>query len=440
METEIMSLESAERARRFKIVRTCSFLLLTACLMITFFDRFAPAAFSESLARDFGIPATALGTLAGLNLYIYTAMQVPAGALIDRFGARRCVASGILVTSAGSIVFAASPTMEVAYLGPILMGLGTSGVFVGIMKSNASWFDPSSYGVMTGITMLLANAGSVLASGPSAMLLNFFSWRAIFLVIGGISLAFSFGVYILVRDTPEVAGFTRVPQVVGAGGHRSTCRSLRFELNAIRLTRGVWPALWASIGTNSTFYALAGLWGVPLLVDGFGVGSAYASLYNTLALIAYGLASFLAGLYSDRLGRRKPIIVGACVVSVIGWTSLALFHWKPGWSGLVLYILVGTAGCQVVVVFANVKELVPSRVSATALAIVNSGVFLAAAIIETVFGVILDQYWAGQKFAGIRIYDLGDFKIALLLPAGISIFGMIMSLRCRETRCRNVAS
>lgn len=433
-----MALEPIDRKRRFKVVRLCSFSLLTGCMIITFFDRFAPAAFSGALARDFEIPATALGTLAGLNLYVYTGMQVPAGVLIDRFGARRCVSFGILVAAAGSAVFAAAPSVEVAYTGPFLMGLGASGVFVGIMKSNSAWFNPSSYGIMTGITMFLGNMGGIVAAAPSAILLYYISWRTIFYAVAAACLALSIGVYALARDTPGDAGFTMPPQTKRRDDTSPTWQSLRADFNTIRLTRGVWPALVASIGTNSTFYALSGLWGVPLLVDGFGVGSTRASLYNTIALAAYGIASFLVGLYSDRLGRRKPLMVGSCVVSVVGWVSLDLFHWTPGWSGLTLYILVGAVGCQVVVAFANVKELVPDHVSATAIAIVNSGVFLTAAAIETAFGVILDQCRGGHGFTGSSVYDLSDFKTALWLPAGISVIGLIMSLRCRETHCRNV--
>jgi sugar phosphate permease len=180
---------------------------LVSCLIISFFHRFAPAAFAGTLTREFGTSAAALGTLAALNLYVYTAMQIPAGVLIDRLGNRICVSAGTLAAAAGSVVFALAPTLTVAYLGPLLMGLGASTVFVGIMKSNTLWFSPAHYGVMAGVTMLLANIGSIAAAGPSAVLLRWFDWRIVFLAVGVLALLLAVGVYLLVQDRPEDADF-----------------------------------------------------------------------------------------------------------------------------------------------------------------------------------------------------------------------------------------
>jgi sugar phosphate permease len=309
------------------------------------------------------------------------------------------------------------------------------------MKNNTVWFAPGSYGVMAGVTMLLANVGSVLASGPSAAVLRWLSWRDLFAAAGMVSLVLAVGVYLVARDLPEHAGFSPVVTLPRPHQHRSNRpklgeRSLRGDLNRVRTIRGLWPAFWAAIGTNATFYAFAGLWGIPLLTDGFGLPNSDAALYTTLGLLAYGIASFVIGLYSDRLGRRKPLIIAASVAAVVGWLALGVLPWSPGWSGLALYLLVGLAGCQVVVAFANVKELVPTRLAATALAVVNFGVFLGAALIETLFGSILDTLRRGTS-TGPRHYPLSDYRAALWLPIAVSVLGLLMSLRCRETRSRN---
>jgi len=422
----------------FQLVRWGGFFLLISCLIIGFFHRFAPAAFAGTLTREFGTSAAALGTLAALNFYVYTAMQIPSGALIDRLGTRICVSAGTLAAAAGSVVFALAPNLAVAYLGPLLMGLGASAVFVGIMKGNTLWFSPAHYGVMAGVTMLLANVGSIAAAGPSAVLLHWFDWRTVFLAVGALALLLAVGVYLLVHDRPEDAGFAPLAPAVRRPSGLAPRRSLLTDLKEVAATRGLWPVFWAAIGTNATFYAFAGLWGVPLLTDGFGLSNASAAVYTTLGLAGYGLASFAVGLYSDRLGRRKPPIVAASAAALGGWLALAVLPWGPGWSGLLLYMLVGLGGCQVVVAFANVKELVPARIAATALAVLNFGVFLGAAIIEPVFGMILDHLWDGRLLAGIRQYEFSDYRTALWLPVGVSLFGLLASLRSRETYCQDL--
>lgn len=60
--------------------------------------------------RAFGTTGAALGSLAAVYYYIYTAMQIPAGVLADTLGARVSVTLGNLVSGAGSILFGLAAT------------------------------------------------------------------------------------------------------------------------------------------------------------------------------------------------------------------------------------------------------------------------------------------------------------------------------------------
>jgi hypothetical protein len=55
------------------------YAVLVAAYMLAFFHRFAPAMVSAELSQAFGITAAALGSLAAMYFYIYTAMQIPGG-------------------------------------------------------------------------------------------------------------------------------------------------------------------------------------------------------------------------------------------------------------------------------------------------------------------------------------------------------------------------
>ncbi len=119
---------------------------------------------------------------AAANFWVYTAMQVPVGVLIDRDGTRLVVCAGGAVTPLGTVVLGVAPGYGVALLGPMLVGLGTSGIFVGLMEFNVTWFPAHRYGLVTGITMFVGDLGSILAEGPSPGLLSVLSWRSIFLI------------------------------------------------------------------------------------------------------------------------------------------------------------------------------------------------------------------------------------------------------------------
>ncbi|MDR6226733.1 hypothetical protein JOE21_002743 [Desmospora profundinema] len=137
------------------------------------------------------------------------------------------------------------------------------------------------------------------------------------------------------------------------------------------------------------------------------------------------------------MGRRKPLLVTAGILSFAGWFGLAFLPWSPGWSGILLYLLVGVSAAQMVVGFAAVKEFVPLRITGSALALVNAGVFLAVAVIQPLFGVLLDVAWDGTVVNGVPVYSLEDYRWGLLFSCLISFTGFLACFWVRETYCRN---
>ncbi|MFC4376284.1 MFS transporter [Nocardia halotolerans] len=391
--------------------RLVGWSVLAGCFLLGFFHRFAPATSAEALSADLGADGAALGALAAWHFWMYTVAQIPAGMLVDRYGTRRCVAVGALMTGAGSFALAGAPSVVVASVGPVLTGAGLSVVFVGIMKYNAAWFRPESYGLVTGVTMLLATCGAILAGSPTAWLLEHYSWREVFAVAAVAGVVLSVAVAVVVRNRPPR---DPAPGAAFSGGARASLRG------ALR-RRELWPLLLATVGTNGTFYAFAGLWGVPLLTEAHGLSNTVATVYNTVALVVYGVGCLAIGVWSDRVGRRKPFLLATSAMAVAGWVGLAALPWSPGWQGMGLYVLVGAAASQVTVSFAALKESVPTHVAATALAVLNAGVFAASAALQPLFGLVVDS---GSGWGW-----------ALVLMAGAAAAGLVAVRYSHETWC-----
>ncbi|MEI7034417.1 MFS transporter [Streptomyces pratensis] len=396
--------------------RIAGWSVLTGCFLLGFFHRFAPATFADALSVEFAAGEAELGALAAWHFWVYTAAQVPAGLLVDRYGARVCVATGSLVTAAGSLALSSAGGLAVASAGPVLTGAGLSVVFVGIMKYNAAWFRPESYGLVTGVTLLLGSCGAVIAGSPTAWLLERYDWRLLFAAAALTGLALSLAVALVVRDRPALGSAPRTRP-------RHTARS---GLVVALRSRAMWPLLVATVGTNGTFYAFAGLWGVPLLTETRGLSNTVAAWYTTTALAVYGVGCLVIGLWSDRAGRRRPYLLATSGMAVAGWSGLALLPWEAGWQAMGLYVLVGAAASQVTISFAALKESVPGPVAATALALLNTGVFAASAVLQPLFGLVLDGGFG--------------WRPALLLMAGGSAVGLLAALGARETGCRPLAT
>lgn len=424
--------------RRFHRVRLLIYGVLAVSYMLVFFHRIAPAVVAADLMRAFDTTGAALGTLAAIYFYVYAAMQIPAGVLADTLGVRRAASAGALVAGAGSLLFALAPTFAIASIGRFLVGLGVSVVFVGFMRANADWWSERQYGLISGVTVFLGNVGAILAAAPLAALLAVASWRTIFVLVGALSLAIAALTYLLVRDRPEQMGFPSLREMEGKPAHAPRARHWWHDLGEVLRNRAIWPGFFASFGLGGAALAFVGLWGVPLLTDVHHLPRAQASLYTTLMLAAFAIGCVVFGLLSDRIGRRKPVLIGASLATALSWLALATLPWSPGWTGLSLFALLGFWTGGFIVTFGAAKEIVAPGIAGMGIAVVNTGSFLGAAITQPAFGALMDLTWDGTVVNGVRQYSAGDYTNGLMLCYGLTVMAVVASFYLRETYCRNV--
>ncbi len=421
---------------RFNRVRWTVFWTLIASYIMVFFHRMVPGVVAADLMQAFQTSGAALGSLAATYFYIYTALQIPSGVLADTLGPRISVTLGGLVSGAGSILFGLAPDFATASWGRFLVGLGVSVVFIGLMKSNAVWFSERQYGRIGGLTLLLGNLGSIMAAGPLALLLVEVSWRSVFVSAGFVSIAFAVLTLILVRNRPEDAGFPSLREQEGLPSHPARDQHWLRDLREVMTTRAVWPGFWVNFGLTGCFLAFAGLWAVPLMRDLHGLDRASASLYTTVTLAAFAIGAFKVGWISDRIGRRRPVIIAGTALSCLAWLALILLPWGPGWSGLLIFTLLGLTAGGNVVVYAAAKEVLPARVAGMAIALVNTGLFLGAAVMQPAFGWVLDLTWDGAMREGVRLYGRADYLNGLWLSFGCALIALVAAPLMRETRCQ----
>jgi sugar phosphate permease len=432
------SAASAFDPRRFQWVRWSIYAVLILAYMSVFFHRMAPAVVSAELMTAFHTTGAALGSLAAMYYYVYTAMQLPAGVLADTVGTRSVATLGNLVAGVGSILFGLAETMEMAMAGRFLVGLGVSVIFVGLMKSNTVWFRERIYGLISGVTLLLGNIGSVLAAGPLAWLLGHVSWRSAFVGIGVLSLLLALLSLLIVRNRPEHAGFPSLRAMEGKAAHAEREKHWLHDMGEVWSNLRVWPGFWFNFGMAGSLFAFAGLWGIPLLRDVHGLSRDEAAQYTTLTLLAMAVGTLLLGWISDRLGRRKPVMAMSALLYLLTCAGLLWLPWTPGAGGMALFALLGLCGSGFVLSYACAKEVCAPALSGMAISVVNTGLFLGAAIMQPLFGWVLDRGWDGTMQNGLRLYSGADYHSALWLMLGFAAVALITSLRITETRGRNI--
>lgn len=400
------------------------FGLAVAAFWLSFFHRVAPAAIAADLQQSFDIGGAMLGVLAATYYVIYTLMQVPTGVLNDTVGPRRVLAAGCLVAGAGSILFGVAETVTGAIVGRTLAGLGVSVAFVSMLKLNADWFHENRFATMTGFGAMLGLTGALAAATPLAWVATFVSWRVVFVAAGVASLLLAVAIWLVVRDRPDGAF---VPAPPSQGGPR-----WREGLALVVRNRATWPCFWYGFGMSGSYMTFVGLWGVPYLVHAYGLSVVEATQHTSLMLVCLALSQGAVGALSDRIGRRRPLILGSGLAYLACWVAwLAGAAVLPG-ASYAISIVMGLSVCGMTLSWACAKELNPPEYSGIAISVVNTSGFLAVGLLQPLVGWLLDRAAAGATYTGAH-YLPGITLLAVF--AAIAFAG---ALFIRETHCRNI--
>jgi len=405
--------------------------LAIAAYFLSFFHRVAPATIAGDLGAAFQIGGASLGTLAATYFFIYMLMQVPTGIFSDTIGPRRILFVGGLVAGVGSLLFGLATNFEMAFAGRSLVGLGVSVTFVAMLKLVAVWFEDNRFATLTGLCMLLGNLGSILAGAPLAWLTQLVSWRTVFVAVGVLSVAIGIASLFFVSDAPEErkhpVGIDRTAWLTG--------------LLTVLQNRATWPGFFVNIGMAGSFFAFAGLWAAPYFTQALGMTRATAASHISLYFIGYAVGSALLGRISDRLGRRKPLLLVCSLLHALGWLI-----WLSGMplsllASYLLCLVMGMLTGSFTLTWSCAKEVNSPLLSGMATSVVNVGVFLGPAILQPLVGWAIDHSWqmAGGALAnGVHLYTAADYQSGLWLMFGAAAFGCFSTLFIRETGCKNI--
>nr|WP_282594348.1 MFS transporter [Halorientalis brevis] len=399
---------------------------MAAAYALVSVHRLSTAVLAEQLTAAFGTTGAALGTLHASFFYIYAAMQLPAGVVADRLGSRRVVAAGTVVMSVGVLVFGTADSYVVAFLARALIGFGGSLLFIAILRFCANWFRPGEFARMSGLTIATAGFGGILATTPLAMVVTATDWRTTMLGLGGLGFVLAALAYLLARDSPADAG---LPEIDGVPMARTpSLRSVLGNVRGVLREPETWLVgivLFAGTGVNITVF---GLWGVPYLVQTYGLSVTDASTYTLLGSLGLLVGPPLVGWLSDRLERRTSLMVVGEGLFASGYALLAVLGKPPlPVVGLVFFASGFLAGAYALG-YTVIKERHVSGASGVSTGTVNTIAFTGAALLPTLMGVVLDTYGTGETIGGTQAYSVLGYRVAFGLVAGAGVVALLAAL------------
>lgn len=371
------------------------FTLMAIGYLLVNFHRLCPAVVAVDLMNDLKAGGSLMGILASAYFYPYALMQIPSGLLSDSWGPRKTIVSSFLLAGLASIALGFAETSGAAIAARILVGVGVSLFFVPIMKIVTHWFTAAEFSFMTGLIIATGGLGALSAAYPLAFLSSHIGWRGSFMSIGVVTLLTAGAIWVLVRNTPEELGYSAVDREKPGTDSHSQAMPLWDGVKHVLASRRFYPLASWYFFTFGVFYCFAGLWGGPYLIEVYGLSKAESGTVLSMFAVAIIAGSPLFSLLSDRVfhSRKKVLVISSicllllCVPLAFSsgrFTTVPLYVWS---------FLFGFFGCAISVIgFAAAKESFPVQITGTALGLLNGFPFLGGALMQPLFGYLLDGY------------------------------------------------
>jgi DHA2 family methylenomycin A resistance protein-like MFS transporter len=452
----LKQLSSPARSPRLALLAT-SLGFVIICLDVTVVN-VALARMHDSL----GLDSTALEWVVNAYTLAFASLLLSAGALADRFGARRMFLAGFVVFTCASVGCGLSGGAALLIVARVVQGMGAALCVPSSLALLGAAF-PDPHARARAVSVWAGTAALALGAGPlvGGVLVDRFGWPAIFLINVPIGVA---GIWLTIAHAPDTEGHA-ARRVDLAGQTLAVVALVGLTYAVVESGRLGWTSMTVLTGfavaavAGGLFVVVEARQAQPLLplallrhaavnvsaLTGLSLNFGYYGLMFAMSLffqnarhdtpLETGLAflpmtavvtvaNIASGSLTARFGYRLPMLVGQALAA-LGYVSLAFVRVDSSALAVALPLL--TVGVGVALAVPSINTAVLAHVDASCMGIA-SGVLNTARQIGGVLGVGVFGALVRPEFDHLAI----GLHLAAILAAMVtllSLLSIVMGLR-----------
>lgn len=388
--------------------------------MYEFILRTVIGTFQAQLTSDLGLTPFSFSLLSttGYSL-IYGLMQIPVGIISVRVGLKKSLFIAALLCAISTAGFAVSSQLSTAMLCRITMGFGSSFGFVCLLIAVYDWMPRKSIAFYIGISQFIGTMGPMMAAGPlhSLSQTSSMGWRGFFFYMAAAGLIIALLVILFVKENR-----TNSRKFIILTKSTAVTKSMLRIMSQIQIW---YIALFSACIYFSIDYLSENI-GVEFLVYK-GLSPSFSSYMITLAWLGYALGCPVLGFISDKMQRRKPLMVGSALIALCCLSEIIYFPLGKTVTALCFLLLGLSAGGQSIG-FAVIAEQCKKEYLGGGLGFNNAMIALLSASGAPLIGSLLSYSVQGH-----------NYKEALFVLIIFTIIAVLLSaFAIRETFCKSM--
>ena len=376
--------------------------------------RSSPSVMIQGLEASFNTTALGIATILGVYYYTYSSMSLVAGAALDHLGAKRSVPVGITILGLGCLLFSV-PAVLAGDIGRLLQGAGSAFAFTGAVYLAARGFPPRYLATAIGATQCVGMLGGSAGQNVVGPMIEHGLGVHVFWV--GIGVLILVNAVILYFATPR----EQLGPHLQEGGFGSLLKPYEVVFsNPQSYLCGIVAGLLFAPTTIGDM-----IWGVAAFQKDLQFSYHNAVVIASMVPLGWVFGCPLLGWLSDRIGRRKPVIVGSAAVMILAAAQIA-FKPLPISVKLGMFIF-GVASGAAMIPYSIIKEVNPDNVKGSATGGINFLVFAITAFMGPVYAHRIGRGTGNTPNLAVHFQRGAMFWIACCAAA------IVVSFFLRET-------
>ena len=412
---------ASENAKTFRHHMGLVWMFVPLGLFFLFsqFYRTSSAVIAIDLMRDLRLNAETLGLLSSIFFYAFALVQLPMGAAMDLFGAKRTLVVLALIGFVGAVIFAGAKNLAMALTGRALIGIGMACGLMGTFKLLINWYPENAFGTASGLILSVGTLGVIAATAPLAEVVARVGWRAAFFGMAACHLLIVVWIVLKVREAPRHKGRHEKEKM-----ERATKRDFLLVFKH--------PSFWLIAATTfvryGTYVAISGLWAGPFLRKIHHFSLIKSGDFLLAFPLGFIIGGPVIGYISDKIMKNRQRVV---LLGMAGYSLMMLPLCIPAKSLPDVILLASFAGMGFFtssggIMYANIKELLPKKISGVAMTGVNFFTMLGAATFQHGIGAFIKRISGSETLTPQAFY--WGFRICFIA----SLVGVLCYYFVRE--------
>jgi MFS family permease len=390
------------------------------CILFAVFGiRMAYGVFFKPMSAELGWSHAMTALAFSISVLMEGLFNLILGGVADKYGPRLVITlSGILIGIGYCLMPLVHSTWQFYLFYGFIIGLGMGGMYVPLVTLIARWFKARRT-LMTGVVVCGASIGMFVVSPLAAQMIEHFSWRTTFLIVGiFIILVVSIGAQFLRRD-PSALGLKAYGDETETGPVKNMAAGQGMTFQEALKT----PQLWLVFAMLFCYGFYQSALSIHLVPDAINSGITPTTAAYILSIMGGASIAGRLGLgaLGDKLGNRFVYILGFSIFTiVIFWiinvNSIAAFF---GFAAIFGIAQGGVATSQ-------------SPIIASLFGLRSHGLLFGLCGFGCTIGMALGPYVAGF------LYDqTNSYRTALLYCVALSATGLILAILIKPVKKRH---